>query len=287
MFSNALLKFLGKVLIVVLAVFGVYIAYTYFTSEGPPDELDYFREHVLEQAAGRLVTEVAGTDKEPRKLLLAGDLKDRVRYVIKTALQKSGSAEVLKPEFAEDAEQSVRDWFFSAVRSIVKPEESKVVKALAKDSQADAILFTDIRTFEDTDDRTILIIGYELQDMATDEVRTGTVRGTLGKSLFSITYLRLWMWSSSRWVRGLLWFLVAIFAPLVSYKFAWAILAKQRNDYNALLIAGYTALDTLLAWILLGFTMSGFLAFSLFVLALLGSATWNFLILDELEDMRH
>jgi hypothetical protein len=95
------------------------------------------------------------------------------------------------------------------------------------------------------------------------------------------------MWSSSRWTRVLIWFLVAIFAPLITYKLAWAVLAKERNDYNAMLVTGYTAVDVLLAWILLGFTMSGFVAFSLFVLALIGSGTWNFLILDELEDMRH
>jgi hypothetical protein len=113
------------------------------------------------------------------------------------------------------------------------------------------------------------------------------VGGSLAKSIFSLTYLRLWMWSSSRWIRGLLWFLVTIFVPLVTYKLAWAVLAQQRNDYNAMLIAGYTVVDVLLAWILLGFSVSGFIAFSLFVMALLGSAAWNFLILDELEDMRH
>ena len=94
------------------------------------------------------------------------------------------------------------------------------------------------------------------------------------------------MWSRSAWIRVLIWFLVTIFAPLVTYKLAWAVMAAQRNDYNAYLIAGYTAADTFLAWVLLGFSLTGFLSVSLFILALLGSATWSFLILDELDDMR-
>jgi hypothetical protein len=287
-FAGAIFKFIAKVLIVVLVVFGVFLAYRYFTTEGPPEELDYFREHVINLAAQGLTTAVSGTKENPRRILMAGDPKNRVRYVIKTYLEKSGKVEVLPPEFAEDAETSVKDWFFSAVRGFVKPEEAKVAQALAEQSKAEAILFTKIEEFNDTPEETSLEINFELQESKTGKVlNTGMVGGSLAKSIFSLTYLRLWMWSSSRWVRGLLWFLVTIFVPLVTYKLAWAVLAQQRNDYNAMLIAGYTIVDVLLAWILLGFSVSGFIAFSLFVMALLGSAAWNFLILDELEDMRH
>ena len=235
-------------------------------------------------AARLLAAEVAGTREKPRKLLLAGNPKNRVTYVIKKTLEKTGEIEVLEPKFTEDAGESVKDWFLSEVRKIVKPEEAKI---LAERSRADAILFTEVETFDDKDDATLLVIDYELQETGTGKSSTGSVEGSLDKSVFSITYLRLWMWSSSRWTRVLIWFLVAIFAPLITYKLAWAVLARERNDYNAMLVAGYTAVDALLAWILLGFTMSGFVAFSLFVLALIGSGTWNFLILDELEDMRH
>lgn len=270
-------------LIVVLAIFGVYLGYRYFTSEGPPKEFDYYREHVLEAAVSKLASEVAGTQEKPRKLLLAGDPDNRITYVIKSTLEKSGQVELVKPKFTEDAGQSVKDWFFSEVRKILKPDEAKV---LAERSRADAILYA-VGKFTDTDEELHLVIDYELQDSASGKLTRKTVESTLGKSLFSLTYLRLWMWSSSRWMRCLLWFLAAIFTPLVTYKLAWAVLAKGRNDYNAMLIAGYTALDTLLAWILLGFSTSGFVASALFIMALLGSGAWNFLILDELEDMRH
>jgi hypothetical protein len=285
-FGAGIVKFIGKALIVVLVILGVYIGYRYLTTEGPPEEFNHYREHVLGMAAGKLADEVAGTKEKPNRLLLAGNPKNRVLYVIRKTLLESGRIEVLDPEFAEDAGQSIKDWFFSAVRSLVSPKEARIAKKLAEQSRADAMLFVNIGAFEDTSELTLLRISYELQQMKTDTVRRGTIEETLDKSLFSLTYLRLWMWSCSAWVRVLIWFLVTLFAPMVTYKLAWAVMAARRNDYNAFLVAGYTVVDTFLAWVLLGFTLTGFLASSVFALALLGSATWSFLILDELDDMR-
>ena len=286
MFGVAILKFIGRVLIVVLVLFGIFLAYKYFSSESPPEQFNHYKEYVLGIAAEKLVDEVSGTKEKPSRMLIAGDPKTRVMYVIRQKLVQSGTVELLDPEFAEDAGQSVKDWFFSAVRSFVSPGEAKVAKKLAERSKAGAILFLNVDTFEDTSEQTLLKITHELHDMKTDNVRKGTVEASLGKSLFSLTYLRLWMWSRSAWIRVLIWFLVTIFGPLATYKLAWAVMAAQRNDYNAYLVASYTVIDTCLAWVLLGFTVTGFTAASLFVLALLGSATWSFLILDELDDMR-
>lgn len=285
--AGPLLKLLGKIFIVLLAVLGAYLCYKYFASEAPPEEFDHFREYVIDKAATELAHRLAAPSQKPRKLLfkrIVGDPTGRITFVLRRALEKSGGVEILEPEFTEDAQESVKDWFFSAVRKLVKPDEAR---ALAERSHADAIFIADVAAFEDTVEETALRIDYELHDAATDMVDKGGVEAQLTKSAFSLTYLRLWMWSSSRWIRGLIWFLVAIFSPLVTYKLAWAVLGKERNDYNAMLVAGYTAIDTFLAWILLGFSLSGFFAFALFVLALFGSGTWNFLILDELEDMRH
>lgn len=287
MFSSAALKFIGKVLIFVLAVFGAYLAYRYVTSEGPPPPFNNYQEHVIELAAGQLTAEVAGTTEKPRKLLLpriTGDATGRITYVIKDSLERSGRAEILEPKFTEDAGQSVKDWFFSAIRSIVKPQEAREI---AERSRADAILVPEVMKFDDTSEEAILKLHYTLHDSRTMEAVTGEVEGRLVKSIFSLTYLQLWMCGRSRWVRGLIWFLVTLLLPLVTCKFAWSVMAKKRNDYNALLIAGYTVVDTLLVWILLGFSLGGLVTSSLFILALVGSATWNFLILDELEDMRH
>ena len=145
-FSGTAAKLIGKVLIIVLAIFGIYLGYLYFTSERPPEEFDYFREHVLDIAAKQLAGNVAGTEEKPSRLLLAGDPKSRVMFVIRKALLESGRVELLDPEFAGDAEQSVKDWFFSAVRGVIKPEEAKVAQALAEQSKAEAILFTDFIT---------------------------------------------------------------------------------------------------------------------------------------------
>lgn len=286
MFGAGIVRFIGRVLIVVLVILGVYLGYMYLTTEGPPEKFNHYREYVLGLVAEELTEDVAGTEEKPSRLLLAGDPKNRVLYVIKKALLESGRIEVLDPEFAEDAGQSVKDWFFSAVRSFVSPGEAEIAKKLAEQSKAEAILFVNVDAFEDASGRTLLRISYELQHMKTDVARKGSIERMLEKSLFSLTYLRLWMWSCSAWVRVLIWFLVTVFAPLVTYKLAWAVMAAQRNDYNAFLVAGYAVVDTFLAWVLLGFTLTGFLASSLFVLALLGSATWSFLILDELDDMR-
>jgi len=286
-FASAIVKFIGKVLIVCLILFAGYLTYKYFTAEGPPKAFDHYREYVIEKATEALADAIAGTEEKPRKLLikrLSGDATGRITYVLKQKLQSTGRAKVLEPEFTEDAEKSIREWFFSEVRGLVKPEEAK---SLAERSSADYILVAEVTNFSDSTEETLLNIQFELDDINSEEIRNGSALGKLDKTIFSLSYLRLWMWSNSIWIRVLIWFLTTIFAPLVSYKIAWAVLAKQRNDYNTFLIAGYTFIDTLLAWILIGFTTSGFMASSLFIMALIGSGVWNFLILDELEDMRH
>jgi len=277
-FFSTTLRVLGRVMIVMLAALGIYLGYRYFTSEPPPQEFNHYQEYVIDQAAGELVAAVAPARGKPRKLLLPrgrGDATGRVTYVVEQKLKDSGRAEVLEPQITEDAQESVKEWFFSAARKIIKPEEAK---ALAERSHADAFLFLTVEEFYDSPRASMLSISFQLQDGSGEEISRGQAGGKLVKSAFSLTYLRLWMWSRSPWV--------AIFLPLATYKIGYSVLAKQRNLYNALLIGAYTAVDAVGAWILLGFTLEGFATFMLFVLALLGGGVWSFLILDEFEDMR-
>ena len=60
---------------------------------------------------------------------------------------------------------------------------------------------------------------------------------------------------------------------------------SQSNKYNFLMLAAYTAFDILPALILVGILPADFWVYLLFILAVIGSATYNYVILTKIQEM--
>lgn len=85
--------------------------------------------------------------------------------------------------------------------------------------------------------------------------------------------------------RILTFLLVAVLLPFATISIVKEALERS-NKYNFLLLAAYTAFDIALALMLIGILLTDFWAYMLFVLAVIGSAGYNFVILTRIAEIR-
>ena len=85
--------------------------------------------------------------------------------------------------------------------------------------------------------------------------------------------------------RILIFVVIAFLLPLATMPIVKNVLAERSNKYNFLMLAAYTALDIVLASILIGILLTDFWAYFLFVLAVTASAVYNYVILSRIQEL--
>ena len=258
-----------------------YFLYSYLSEPVPP-ALPLCKEEMVAEAVSDAEKLLAEQIKSGRILLLPirGDGTGRITYLLKERLIETGRYSVVQP--TEEDDEGILDVLKSAVERLLNPDE---VASLRKRYKADAALVADVELFDETDDSIILKIKLYLED---DEGRkeVGTVSDEMSKSFFSLRYFSCWMRSSSSLIRLLIHLLFVFLLPLALYKVAFSVFEEERNIYNALLLAGITAVDVLFCFIILGLTLASTLATILFILNLPFSLLYNFVALSWLEHIR-
>lgn len=85
--------------------------------------------------------------------------------------------------------------------------------------------------------------------------------------------------------RIIIFVVIAFLLPPATMSIVKRVLDERSNKYNFLMLAAYTAFDILLALILVGILLTDFWAYLLFILAVIGSAAYNYVILTKIQEM--
>lgn len=110
-----------------------------------------------------------------------------------------------------------------------------------------------------------------------DSFREELVPGTLA-------YAQVWMQNTNSLLRLLAWVAFAGGLPWATLFVIRMVLQSDNNALAALLVLVYTALGAMAAWALLGFDISGFGGWVLFLAAVLVASTYNLLMGEWMED---
>lgn len=82
------------------------------------------------------------------------------------------------------------------------------------------------------------------------------------------------------------WLLFCLFLPVATYKPIECLLEHESNYTNAGLLAGYSAIDTALAFALMDFQAASFFPMMLLILAAVLAVGWNYVVLDYVDRNR-
>ncbi len=156
----------------------------------------------------------------------------------------------------------------------------KAAIAAAKgDSGTDAVLWGKVDRLENERGGTTIIGDYELYDLKRDRVaytgrmRESTVPGRFdpkrnsGVEDYVIGEAER-LASGTPWHIRFLWFIVVmLLLPVVTISFIRTMVAKKSNGVNAFVLGVYTVVDLILAFFMVGGSLSSFFAVVVFLLA--------------------
>ncbi len=108
----------------------------------------------------------------------------------------------------------------------------------------------------------------------------------LSRSLLSLPYLSLAIRDLSPWGRVLVWEVLLLLLPFIAVKGCRAVLSRESNRANALLLVSMTLVDAAAVWILLGFVVDGFLPLVALAAGSGVALAYNHVVLSRLEELR-
>ena len=145
-------------------------------------------------------------------------------------------------------------------------ESRSAAMAAAKSTGAEGALLGSIGKFESSPDAAFLELTYELVDVRTGatackgEYNSDSNSSALPDAVQKVVEENPWI------TRGLTWLLLMLALPVFTIRFIRELVARRSNRINLFVLAIYTAIDGLLAVLLIGVTLStgwGALAFLL------------------------
>jgi hypothetical protein len=207
-------------------------------------------------------------------LHFANDPSDYITERFRTSLEGSGVLDL-------------RDWtFMEKVRTVLRlrqPSYGDIDAALAKGRSlgAETVLFGHVERFESGPGGAHLELDLTLVTVADGTVvfnkRYGKDSAT---GLLSNAAVQEQMRSVRPSQRFLSWVVLVLLLPVFTIAFIRAMVRKESNRVNAFTLSVYTAVDALLAYLLLGAALTGWFSVLLFIIAVGAALAYNFYIMN-------
>lgn len=281
MFSlvKTILALLG--LLVILAV-GVYLGAKILSGGG--EDLDFFRTLLSERVAARLIRDLKNhPDIQSLCLYIPSGEKHEL---FNSRLEEALEAEGLIIADAEEVKPALKKIFGDRLEVIKTDGQAS---ELARIVGTDATLVGELKQFSRGKGGLGAKVDFGVrlvEAKSPDSVVVRKYRDEIG-SRFSPAFIRGTIHESSPWMRIFAWILFVVLLPFLTISVVKRLLRRESNLHNALMLAGYTGVDLLVALILTGFYLSGFLVWVLLFLALSGGCFYNFLAFTKIEELSH
>lgn len=256
----------------------VYIAWQAWSYLGPhkPD-VSPLRKEVAGEAIGQLLGDLHGNKGSLQSLAivhLANDNTDYLSDQIRTAVEQSGLFDVVAPPLYEKAQKLL---------GVVVDSSPSLNSALmtAREQGAKAVLFGRVESFESYGSAAKVEMEITLANVQSREVvfsRRYSKDVGMGLSSQSSAGRSAGSWGGSS--RFFAWMVVVLLLPVFTISFIRAMVRKESNRSNAFTLAIYTSVDVLLAWLVLGGPLSGWLACVEFLLAIGVAFAYNVYIMN-------
>lgn len=275
--QGALVKLAARIaLFAAVAYLCVYVVRE-MTESNP--EIDESRKEVARLGVSQMVANIRGNTDEysgPKKIAVvhfANDPSDFVTETVREAVSGQGGFHVVKSSFADRLCK-----LFGRVNDGVSTRDQAIRET--KDEGLDAVLWGRVNRLENERDGATFTGDYELYDLRrgrsgySGKIRQSTVPGRFATdrdvAQTAENYCRPLSAHASGvpWhIRFLLFVIAALLLPVVTISFIRTMVAKKSNGVNAFVLGIYTAVDLILAFFMVGGSLSSFFAVAVFLLA--------------------
>ncbi len=258
-----------------LAMWLFWLGWTHLGPRKP--EVGPLRQQVAEQVVPRAVEDIRLGRQEVRSaalLHLANDPSDFVTDRLRDAIEAAGVLDL-------------RDRTFMAkVRNVLHLRQSAhgdLESALARGKAlgVEAVLFGRVERFESSPRGAQLDLELTLATVANRQVVfTKRYSKDMATGLLSHPAVQEQMRAVRPSQRFLAWVVIVLLLPVFTIAFIRAMVRKESNRVNAFTLAIYTAVDALLAYLLVGAALIGWLSVLLFIIAVGAALAYNFFIMN-------
>jgi hypothetical protein len=206
-------------------------------------------------------------------LHLVNDPSDTVTDSLRSAMERTGVLDLYDRSFLEKAR---------AIMLLRQPASDSAPRALrvARRRGADAAIFGAVHVFESGPQGVALDLEVSLADTASGQVvwtKRYTRQMTAGSagqpSVPSATP------KGAGLTRVLAWAVLVLLLPVFSITFIRTMVRKSSNRINAFVLAIYTAVDAILAWLMVGASLVGGGAIVAFVGGVAVAAAYNVFVM--------
>jgi len=250
-----------------------YIAWIAWGKLGPQrPEIGPLRMEAADRAVSIIVEDLRHNRGDVRSVVMlhfegdsTGYLSDRLR----STLEQRGTLDLLDHTTVEK------------VRLLANlPESARISRDtainIAQSRKANAVLFGRINNFESTPNEVNLDLDYYLTSATSGQTIYSGQYSNNNKARELLSNETITAVRSVPWVKRCLgWMLVVLLLPIFTIGFIRMMVARRSNTVNAFVLTIYTMFDTIMAYLLVGASLSTLLPVICFLLAVLAAFSYN------------
>lgn len=234
-------------------------------------ELPYLRKQVADRTIDKAVNDLPHLEsvKTVVVLLFANDQGGYVTSQFHDRIQVSGRYQIMDDTLWQkiQAELGIQGKPVGTLGDALE---------VGRKTGADVAIFGELRVFEMTENAATIDMLVRMVDLHTEFVLFAQrYQDSMVASPLSIAYVSSRISDSSLPRRVVIGLLFVLLLPWVTFQAMAALLRRQSNNVNAVLLLAYTVIDALGIFVLTGFNVETWLSAAIFLLAVGMSATYN------------
>jgi hypothetical protein len=284
--TDPIYGFLGRSLmrpILALGALGSMLFGGFQFLEAPQDTLGPMQRSLADKVCARAVQDLPKTT-ETRSLAvlnLGGDSGNYVTGLLRRKIAASGQYQVLDESF------------FGKLLQEFGKQEAAVTKlsdavAIARQLGVDLVLFGEVPSLQSGAGTGSMKLELRMAERVSGQaVYARSFGEEVGGNLILSSYWRTRVADSSIGWRILIWVLFTLLLPIAAIPLIRRLVSEESNLANLLLLLGMTIVDMFVAILLTGFWIPTIWTAVVLILALAGSAVYNYGIASFVERLSH
>ena len=268
----------GKILTQLASVVALgYLAWLGWQHLGPcRPEVGPVRQQVVREAVPIIAADLRDGRQQIRSVILLhleNDASDFVTDQLRSTVEQTGILNLRDRTFLQKARSllQLRHLSVGALPVALEAVEDKNVQG---------VLFGTVHAFESGPKGAVLDLELTLADTQSGQpVWTKRFTRETSTGLFSAANLREEAGKMPRFQRFLAWAVIVLLLPVFSIQFIRAMVKKESNRVNTVVLSIYTVVDAILAWLMIGASFSGWLPTLVFLAAIGVALLYNLYIM--------
>ena len=249
-----------------------YIFWLGWVNLGPrkPD-VGPLRKELADTAISKIVEDIRQKRGDLRDVVLlhfANDPSDYFTDRLRSVIEQRGVLDLRDMTLWEKVRRQLN-------LRISSPASREEAIESGRSAGSQGVLFGSLSVFESTPGGASVDVAYHLGDVKTGKVAyTGRFRDGSSNAL-SPAAVKAAVQKFPWFQRGLAWLVLVLLLPVFTIAFIRTMVREQSNRRNAFVLAIYTVVDAVLAWLLVGAALASWWSVLIFIVAVVAAFLYN------------